>query len=103
MKPFEMESNVILPVGNNLKFQPFEADGKEPLTLILVLGETARSDSFSLNGYERRTNPELEGSGVVSFRNSWSCGTSTAESLPCMFSHLGREGSMIEISTMKIC
>ncbi|HYE39431.1 MAG TPA: sulfatase-like hydrolase/transferase, partial [Ramlibacter sp.] len=28
--------------------------------------------------------------GVVSFRNAWSCGTSTAASLPCMFSDLGQ-------------
>jgi lipid A ethanolaminephosphotransferase len=28
---------------------------------------------------------------AVSFRNAWSCGTSTAASVPCMFSHLGRD------------
>jgi hypothetical protein len=35
---------------------------------------------------------ELDGEQVASFRNAWSCGTSTAASVPCMFSHLGRDG-----------
>ncbi len=61
-----------------------------PPLLILVLGETARSDHFSLNGYARNTNPLLAKEPVVSFTNVTSCGTSTAESVPCMFSHLGR-------------
>lgn len=64
--------------------------GRPPL-LILVLGETARSQNFSLNGYARDTNPQLARAGVVSYADVQSCGTSTAESLPCMFSHLGRK------------
>ncbi len=62
-----------------------------PPLLVLVLGETARSDHFSLNGYPRNTTPLLAKEHVVSFTNVTSCGTSTAESVPCMFSHLGRE------------
>ncbi len=53
--------------------------------MILVVGETARGDHFSLNGYERKTNPELSDHDVVSFRHVTSCGTTTAYSLPCMF------------------
>jgi lipid A ethanolaminephosphotransferase len=63
---------------------------QRPPLLVLVLGETARSQSFSLNGYERLTNPLLAQENIASFRNVASCGTSTAESVPCMFSHLGR-------------
>ncbi len=62
-----------------------------PPLLLLVLGETARADHFSLNGYERPTTPQLAALDVISQRNAWSCGTSTAASVPCMFSHLGRE------------
>lgn len=62
-------------------------DGPHKLA-ILVVGETARSDHFSLNGYKRDTNPELEKQGVVSLKNMWSCGTATAVSVPCMFSDL---------------
>lgn len=60
--------------------------------LILILGETARSDHFGLNGYVRESTPLLsKRDDLISFTNAWSCGTSTAESLPCMFSHLKRE------------
>jgi lipid A ethanolaminephosphotransferase len=54
--------------------------------LIFVLGETARYDRFSLNGYERETNPLLKNEEIFAFSNFWSCGTSTAVSVPCMFS-----------------
>ncbi len=54
--------------------------------VILVLGETARADRFSLNGYEKETNPLLKKENVISFTNFYSCGTSTALSVPCMFS-----------------
>lgn len=63
---------------------------ERPTVVVLVLGETARAASFSLNGYAQPTNPELALLPVVSFENVSSCGTSTAESLPCMFSHLRR-------------
>jgi len=66
--------------------------GRRPTLLILVLGETGRSGNFGLNGYPRATTPELEREHVASARNATSCGTSTAASVPCMFSHLGREG-----------
>lgn len=56
--------------------------------IIVVVGETARADRFSLNGYARKTNPLLEKQDVVSFRNVTSCATLTALSVPCMFSML---------------
>jgi len=65
---------------------------QRPPLLVFVLGETARSQSFSLNGYERLTNPLLAKENITSFQHVASCGTSTAESVPCMFSHLGRVG-----------
>lgn len=59
--------------------------------IILVVGETARADHFSLNGYARKTNPLLEQeSRLFSYANIASCGTSTAISVPCMFSVTGR-------------
>lgn len=59
--------------------------------IVLVIGETARSDRFSLNGYGRETNPRLKNQDVISFTQVTACGTSTAVSVPCMFSALGRE------------
>lgn len=58
--------------------------------LILVVGETARADRFSLTGYSRITNPYLEKEDAISFSNYYSCGTTTAVSLPCMFSILNK-------------
>lgn len=60
--------------------------------MIMVVGETARADRFSLNGYHRETNPLLAKQDVVSLSNVSSCGTSTGVSVPCMFSSLGRKG-----------
>jgi lipid A ethanolaminephosphotransferase len=57
---------------------------------ILVLGETARADHFGLNGYSRQTTPRLASLDVVNFPDVTSCGTSTAVSVPCIFSPLGR-------------
>jgi lipid A ethanolaminephosphotransferase len=67
--------------------------GSKPLLMFLVAGETARAKNFQLGGYERATNPELAKlDGLYYFNNVTSCGTSTAISLPCMFSHMGRQG-----------
>jgi len=90
-KPFQRDESVVLPLGEDAKLgASYSAQNKPPL-LLLVLGETARSGNFSLNGYNRPTNPLLAKENVVSLRNAWSCGTSTAASVPCMFSHFGRE------------
>ena len=58
---------------------------------IIVVGETARAANFSLNGYARNTNPQLQGQpGLINFTSVQSCGTATAVSVPCVFSALGR-------------
>lgn len=71
------------------------ADAKKPAdtpksAVVLVVGETARAEEFSLNGYARATNPQLSTRNVITFTDVQSCGTDTAESLPCMFFHLGK-------------
>lgn len=67
------------------------APAAKPVLLLLVIGETARAQNFQLGGYGRDTNPELARRGVHYFSNVTACGTSTAISLPCMFSGAGRE------------
>lgn len=59
--------------------------------IVLVVGEAARADHFSLNGYRRETNPLLAREEIINFKDMHSCGTSTAVSVPCMFSVFGRE------------
>lgn len=54
---------------------------------VMVVGETARADHFSLNGYDKLTNPYLEKrTNLTNFSQASSCGTSTAFSVPCIFS-----------------
>jgi lipid A ethanolaminephosphotransferase len=60
--------------------------------IIMVVGETARADHWGLNGYARDTTPELRKKSVINFPVFWSCGTSTAISVPCMFSDRGQMG-----------
>ena len=79
------------PVGQDAHLVPHATASRPPL-LLLVLGETARADHFSLNGYARTTTPELAALGVLNFSQVTACGTSTAASLPCMFSVFGKAG-----------
>ena len=65
---------------------------EKPTLMFLVVGETARGKNFSMNGYEKDTNPFTSKSGgVISFNDVRSCGTATAVSVPCMFSNMGRK------------
>ena len=65
--------------------------------MVFVVGETARADHFGLNGYTRNTTPLLaKQSNLYSFKDAVSCGTSTAYSVPCMFSYANRENYDID-------
>lgn len=58
---------------------------------IMVLGETSRAQNFSLNGYERETNPHLKQyNDLINFEHVSSCGTATAISVPCLYSNMAR-------------
>ena len=79
---------LIDPAG---KIERTATSSAKPLVLFLVIGETARAANFQLGGYGRDTNPELaQLSGLTYFSNTAACGTSTAISVPCLFSHLPR-------------
>lgn len=81
-------SSQLLAIGVDAVARPA---APQPPLLVLVVGETARSASFGMNGYERPTTPALSREQAI-FTDVSACGTSTAVSLPCMFSHLGRPG-----------
>jgi len=89
-KPFQHNNQTLLPMGRDAKVAALKPTDKPPL-LLLVLGETARMGNFGVNGYERPTTPELAKEKIISLKGVMSCGTSTATSVPCMFSHLGKE------------
>ncbi|MPX23881.1 phosphoethanolamine transferase [Moraxella catarrhalis] len=79
----------------NDAIQKTTASTRKPRLVVMVVGETARADHASFNGYQRATFPHMDkliGLGQVhNFGNVTSCGTSTAYSVPCMFSYLGAE------------
>ncbi|MEN4052947.1 phosphoethanolamine--lipid A transferase [Sulfurimonas sp. NWX79] len=83
-KTFNSGPIVVEPIGEDAKVVKPSDDNRSKL-VIMVVGEAARADHFSLNGYERETNPLLKKEDIINFTNVSSCGTSTAESVPCMF------------------
>ncbi|WP_343816138.1 phosphoethanolamine--lipid A transferase EptA [Colwellia asteriadis] len=82
------EGQKVLPDG------VFTSNNK--MVFVLVIGETARSDNFSLYGYSKLTNPKLQQqSNLLVLNNTKSCTTYTTGSLACMLApsnqHLGYE------------
>lgn len=91
LKSNNNNSTTLKIIDPNPKVRASSTDAKKKL-IIMVVGEATRSDRFSINGYERETNPELKKEkNIISFSNMYSCGTSTAISVPCMFSVFARD------------
>ncbi|NOR30199.1 MAG: phosphoethanolamine--lipid A transferase [Sulfitobacter sp.] len=91
-KMMRRSANVtVAAVGEDATKGPAYGPDRKPVLTIVVAGETARAQNFSLNGYGVETNPRLAKLPVVSFSNVTSCGTATATSLPCMFSQFDRD------------
>ncbi len=90
LRPLFRKKKELVPVTAGVALGPSYASQQKPPLFVLVVGETARADHFSLNGYARETNPELAKARVLSFRDVRSCGTDTRDSLPCMLSPLGK-------------
>jgi lipid A ethanolaminephosphotransferase len=88
-----LAATTVSPFGEDAtRAERAEAKPRKSISVI-VIGETARADHFALNGYARPTNPELSKvEGLINFPQAYSCGTDTAQSVPCMFSGLGRTG-----------
>lgn len=76
----------VRPLGRDAGKGPLLAAAGKPVLLVLFVGETARAQNFGLNGYGRDTTPELRARGVINYPDTTACGTSTAVSVPCMFS-----------------
>ncbi|MCI2964305.1 MULTISPECIES: phosphoethanolamine transferase [Shewanella] len=77
-------------LGLDAKNVSTNPNGK-PNLLVLVVGETARSMNYQYYGYDKPTNAHTQDQGLIVFKDTHSCGTATAVSLPCMFSRMGRE------------
>jgi lipid A ethanolaminephosphotransferase len=79
----------VVPIGIDARVVGRPAGGR-PRLLVIVVGETARAQSWGLNGYVRDTTPELRALQPVNFSDVRACGTATEVSLPCMFAPVGR-------------
>lgn len=62
-------------------------DSKKQI-VVLVIGESARFDNFSLLGYKKNTNPLLKNEQILA-QKAKSCATYTTAAIECMFSHNG--------------
>ncbi|WP_458219357.1 phosphoethanolamine transferase [Paracidovorax citrulli] len=91
-RPLRHDRGPLQPLGRDARLGASYAGQAKPPLLVLVLGETGRSGNFGLNGYARDTTPELSArKDIATATDAWSCGTSTAASVPCMYAHLGKE------------
>ncbi|MCB0464900.1 MAG: phosphoethanolamine--lipid A transferase EptA [Aequorivita sp.] len=78
-KSKENEKEILLPnatIKNN-----------EKSVFVLVIGESARSENFSLYGYKKDTNPLLSKIENVHHYNAQSCATYTTAGLKCILEH----------------
>ncbi|QDV05243.1 Phosphoethanolamine transferase EptA [Planctomycetes bacterium Poly30] len=60
----------------------------EKSVVLLVIGESARAQNFSLYGYERPTNPQLEKAGAEALQSTMASSTYTTASVRCILSHV---------------
>ncbi|MDA3917335.1 MAG: phosphoethanolamine--lipid A transferase [Deltaproteobacteria bacterium] len=91
-RTFNVHEITVSSLGTDAKVVELDDENDEYTELIiLVVGEAARADHFSLNGYQRETNPLLQQENIINFTQMSSCGTSTAYSVPCMFSFFPRK------------
>ena len=84
---------LILHATDAKRITPVTSTSKaKPKLMVFVVGETVRADHIGLNGYKRDTMLLLASQpDIYSFKNATSCGTSTAYSVPCMFSYADRK------------
>ena len=87
VKILHRSNHEYITVGEDAVYVPQNKNDK-PNLIVLVIGETARAANFSLGGYEHDTNRDLfpYADDLFFFEQTKSCGTSTAVSMPCIFS-----------------
>lgn len=73
------KNQTLLPAG---KFS-----NNKKIAVVLIIGETARANNFSLYGYPRNTNPQLQREKILVFNKTTACSTYTTASVACMLSY----------------
>ena len=85
------QAGPVKPLGTDAHLTLLGQSQTKPILLLVVVGETARADHFSINGYARETTPLIAQQNIINFSHVTSCGTETAVSVPCMMSNLTRQ------------
>jgi glucan phosphoethanolaminetransferase (alkaline phosphatase superfamily) len=68
----------------------------QDLNVILIIGESAREDHFSLGGYKRNTNPWLsKEKNLIYYREVTACYPLTRVAVPCMLTRATRDNKDI--------
>lgn len=100
------EIKLMYKSSKNLNLQGYEHyqfknNGKnnEPLLVVILIGESLRSDRLSINGYYRKTTPNLAKiPNLLSFKDVLSCATSTSASLLCVLTDENQDEWMAKFS-----
>jgi len=75
------------PIAEILPDLTFSEKKIPNLKVVFVIGESARQKNFSLNGYERETNPLLSKvKNLLSFKDVTPCYTYTSQAVSCLMS-----------------
>jgi len=92
--PSELYSEAIVDIGKKYDFKLSQNSNDQKV--VIVIGESARADRFSLNGYDKNTNPRLETRrNLISFSNVEACDTTTFSSVLCLLTRKTRNGTYI--------
>lgn len=93
LRDADFSTHETVTIGDDISIEKYWNNDKKNL-IVFVVGETARAANFSLGGYNRPTNDALlpYQQNFAYFSNFFACGTSTAVSVPCMFSAYPQKG-----------
>jgi len=89
IKKYKKEKKqILLPKANILN--------NNKMVVVLVIGESARADNFSLYGYKKETNPNLKKENILVLKNTFSTATYTTASVHSMLSYKGSDSDSYE-------
>ncbi len=84
--PSKEERSHLVSINSSLKTKN-SAQKIGDLKVVLIIGESARAQNFSINGYARETSPRVAKiKNLLSFKTVAPCGNATAFAVPCMLS-----------------
>lgn len=86
-----LSSQLVPPPRITLPAGTFASSNKK--VVVLIIGESARAQNFSLYGYQRQTNPRMSSlAGLSVIQNTSSCATYTTAALECILNHTASGG-----------